>query len=86
MTVEEKQDLARLLRRYQEDLLELNNKNIELQAKYDKTTKGDGYDWIRNGNAILFEMKSGLKSQYEHARLIINKIDVEIGREIKWAM
>lgn len=85
MTVEEKQDLARLLRRYQEDLLELNNKNIELQAKYDKT-KGDGYDWIRNGNAILFETKSGLKAQYEHARLIINKIDVEIGREIKWAM
>lgn len=85
MTVEEKQDLARLLRRYQEDLLELNNKNIELQVKYDKT-KGDGYDWIRNGNAILFEMKSGLKAQYEHARLIINKIDVEIGREIKWAM
>ena len=81
MTVEEKQDLSRLLRRYQEDLLEANNRNIELQAKYDAENDSE----LRR-NAILWEMKSGLKSQYEHARLIINKIDVEIGREMKWAM
>ena len=82
MTLEEKQDLSRLLRRYQEDLLEANNSNIELQAKYDTA---DGGDWATR-HAILWEMKSGLKAQYEHARLIINKIDVEIGREMKWAM
>ena len=80
MTVEEKQDLVRLLRRYQEDMLELNNQNIELQAKYEATKDNC---WA---TSILWEMKSGLKAQYEHARLIINKIDVEIGREIKWAM
>ena len=38
MTLEEKQDLSRLLRRYQEDLLEANNRNIELQAEID--------DWL----------------------------------------
>lgn len=81
MTLEEKQDLSRLLRRYQEDLLEANNRNIELQAKYDAEKDSE----LRK-NAILWEMKSGLKSQYEHARLIINKIDVEIGREMRWAM
>lgn len=80
MTLEEKQDLSRLLRRYQEDLLEANNRNIELQAKYDAAKDNC---WA---TSILLEMKSGLKSQYEHARLIINKIDVEIGREMKWAM
>ena len=80
MTLEEKQDLSRLLRRYQEDLLEENNRNIELQAKYDAAKDNC---WA---TSILLEMKSGLKSQYEHARLIINKIDVEISREMKWAM
>lgn len=80
MTLEEKQDLSRLLRRYQEDLLEANNRNIELQAKYDAAKDNC---WA---TSILWEMKSGLKSQYEHARLIINKIDVEIGREMKWVM
>ena len=35
MTLEEKQDLSRLLRRCQEDLLEANNSNIELRAEID---------------------------------------------------
>ena len=82
MTLEEKQDLSRLLRRYQEDLLEANNRNIELQAKYDAA---ENATWMTKHD-ILNEMKSGLKAQYEHARLIISKIDVEIGREMKWAM
>lgn len=38
MTLEEKQDLSCLLRRYQEDLLEANNSNIELRAEID--------DWL----------------------------------------
>ena len=70
MQLAEKQELVRLLSLYQADLLKDNDTNIREAAKHPKK-KWDG------------TYKIGVKAQYEHARIIIAKLSVEIGKSVK---
>ena len=70
MTLQEKQELVRLLNLYQADLLELNQKNIE-EAKTHKRYELEG------------DFTFGVKAQYNHARLISKKLSVELGKAVK---
>ncbi len=69
MTLLEKQQLVRLLNLYQADLLKLNEENIKESARHAKRYEGTYH--------------LGVKAQYEHARIIANKLSVEIGKEMK---
>ena len=69
MKFKDKQELVQLLNLYQADLLSQADKN-------DKERKKHEYSWECN-------LRHGLKAQYEHARCIVNKLSVEIGKEIK---
>lgn len=68
MTLKEKQDLVRLLNKYQSELMQMNDENIEESER--QTQRGEG------------EYHYGVKAQFEHARLIAAKMSVEIGREL----
>lgn len=70
MTLHEKQELVRLLTIYQEDLIKANDANIEEASKY------PGQKWQGN-------YTTGVKAQYEHARIISAKLSVEIGKGMK---
>ena len=70
MKLAEKQELVRLLSLYQTDLLMDNENNIREAAKHPEK-KWDG------------TYKIGVKAQYEHARIIIAKLSVEIGKSVK---
>ena len=70
MTIPEKQELVRLLNLYQADLLMDNDNNIREAAKYPEKKWEGTY-------------KTGVKAQYEHARVIAAKLSVEIGQSIK---
>lgn len=70
MQLAEKQELVRLLNLYQTDLLMDNDTNIREAAKHPKKKWEGTY-------------KIGVKSQYEHARVIIAKLSVEIGKSVK---
>lgn len=68
--VSRKQKLVRLLNLYQADLLMDNNNNIQEAAKYlEKRWEGT--------------YKTGVKAQYEHARVIAAKLSVKIGKSVK---
>lgn len=54
---------------YQADLLMDNDHNIREAAKHPKKWEGT--------------YKTGLKAQYEHARVIAAKLSVEVGKSIK---
>lgn len=70
MKVKEKQELVRLLHLYMQDIIEANEGNIrEAKNHSDKRWEGN--------------YKSGLKAQYEHARILVTKLSVEVGKEIK---
>lgn len=69
MKLAEKQELVRLLNLYQADLL-TDNDNIREAAKH------SGKKWEGN-------YKTGVKAQYEHARVIAAKLSVEIGKSVK---
>lgn len=69
MTLLEKQQLVRLLNLYQADLLKLNEENIKEAKRHEKRYMGTYH--------------LGVKAQYEHARIIANKLSVEIGKEMK---
>ena len=69
MKVKEKQELVRLLHLYMDDIVVANEKNIIEAKKHEKK-------W--DGNYI-----SGLKAQYEHARILATKLSVDVGKEIK---
>ena len=70
MTLHDKQELVRLLNVYQSELVEMDRKNREYRREHkdDRYYSGTPY--------------SGVKAQYEHARCIIRRIDVEVNREI----
>lgn len=68
MQLAEKQELVRLLNLYQADLLMDNN--IREAAKH------SGKKWEGT-------YKTGVKAQYEHARVIAAKLSVEIGKSVK---
>ena len=70
MKLEEKRELVRLLNLYQAELLKDNNNNIKEAAKPREN------NWER-------PYKTGVKAQYEHARIIATKLSVEIGKSIK---
>lgn len=70
MKLAEKQELVRLLSLYQTDLLMDNDTNIREAAKHPKKKWEGTY-------------KIGVKAQYEHARVIIAKLSVEIGKSVK---
>ena len=71
MQLAEKQELVRLLNLYQADLLmDNNNNNIREAAKH------SGKKWEGT-------YKTGVKAQYEHARVIAAKLSVEIGKSVK---
>lgn len=70
MKLAEKQELVRLLNLYQAELLMDNDNNIREAAKHPEKKWEGAY-------------KTGVKAQYEHARVIATKLAVEIGKEIK---
>ena len=70
MQLSEKQELVRLLSLYQTDLLMDNDTNIREAAKHPEKKWEGTY-------------KIGVKAQYEHARIIIAKLSVVIGKSVK---
>ncbi len=70
MKLSDKQELVRLLNLYQADLLMDNTCNI-LEAAKHKDKKWEG------------KYKTGLKAQYEHARIIATKLSLELGKSVK---
>lgn len=70
MTIPEKQELVRLLNLYQNDLLMDNDNNIREALSH------SGKKWEGT-------YKTGVKAQYEHARVIAAKLSVEIGKSVK---
>ena len=70
MQLAEKQELVRLLSLYQTELLMDNDTNIRESAKHPEKKWEGTY-------------KIGVKAQYEHARIIIAKLSVEIGKSVK---
>lgn len=71
MNIKEKQELVRLLNIYMNDLVAINNSNISKARNL-----GDKKKWET-------EFQLGVKTQYEHARIIASKLSVEIGKEMK---
>lgn len=71
MTFNEKMELVRLLNKYQDDCLKLQIENIKNLEKYDNCSwKVPDYHY-------------GIKSQYNHARIINAKLSNELSKEIK---
>ena len=70
MQLAEKQELVRLLNLYQVELLMDNDNNIQEAAKHRENKCEGAY-------------KTGVKAQYEHARVIAAKLSVEIGKSVK---
>ena len=67
MTLTDKQELARLLALYQQEMIERNEENIAERKKHE--WEGNYYE--------------GAKAKYNHARIIAASLMVEIGRELK---
>lgn len=70
MTLTDKQELARLLTLYQQEMIEHNEENIAERKKH------ENHCW--EGNYY-----TGVKAKYNHARIIAASLMVEIGRELK---
>lgn len=75
MTLKDKQELVRLLGIYCDDLLTENENNIRRVKAAEKAGK---HKW-----EIGVSLKSGVKAQFHHARIIMTKLLAEIGREVK---
>lgn len=71
MQLAEKQELVRLLSLYQNELLMENEENLRKKVRSKEIPK-----------KIVTDYSYGVKAQYEHARIIIKKLSVEIGKEI----
>lgn len=71
MTLKDKMELVRLLNLYQNDLIDANEANIKEAAKYEKCDKWKG------------DYTFGIKAQFEHARVIIRRLSVEIEKGFK---
>jgi ABC-type Na+ transport system ATPase subunit NatA len=72
MQLPEKQELVRLLGLYQSELLMENEENLRKKMRSNESPK-----------KIVTDYSYGVKAQYEHARIIIKKLSVEIGKELK---
>ena len=73
MTNREMQELSILLGKYQNELLE--------QSSGQEKTLKDARE--RGLNPYDIEFKTGIKAQFNHARNIKNRIDVQIESQIK---
>lgn len=71
MTMGEMREFVRLLRKYQDDLLVLDANN-KLMKK--NSEKSNGY--------YCYDPHIGIRSQYEHARLILRKLDKQVNEDI----
>lgn len=71
MTDKDKRQLVVLLRRYQVELLDADESNKEAEKKYAKWTQ-----------EFYNHYKSGIKAQYDHARIIADRLDKEISEGI----
>lgn len=71
MTLKDKMELVRLLNLYQSDLIEANEANIKEAAKYERGNKWKG------------DYTFGIKAQFNHARVIIRRLSVEIENGLK---
>ena len=71
MTLKDKMELVRLLNLYQNDLIEANEANIKEAAKYERGDKWKG------------DYTFGIKAQFNHARVIIRRLSVEIEKGFK---
>ena len=69
MKLKDKQELVRLLNLYQEELIKDNETNIK-ELKSDKRYYEKRF-------------KYGTKAKYEHSRIIISQLSIEIGEELK---
>ena len=73
MQLAEKRELVRLLRLYQEEMLCENDANIN-----------DAMACVAAGKELWqAEYTSGVKAQYEHARLIAKKLEIDIAKNIR---
>ena len=72
MQLSENQEVVRLLGLYQSEL------RMEHDAKLRKKMRSN-----ERPKQIVTDYSYGVKAQYEHARLIIKKLSVEIGKELK---
>lgn len=72
MQLSKKQELVRLLGLYQSELLVENEENIRKKMMSNEIPK-----------KVVTDYSYGVKAQYEHARIIIKKLSVEIGKELK---
>ena len=72
MQLAEKQELVRLLGLYQNELLMENEENLRKKMKSDESPK-----------KVITDYSYGVKAQYEHARIIIKRLSVKIGKEIE---
>lgn len=72
MQLAEKQELVRLLGLYQNELLMENEENLRKKMRSDESPK-----------KVITDYSYGVKAQYEHARIIIKRLSVEIGKEIE---
>ncbi len=68
MNLKDKQELVRLLNLYCADLVAENNRNNDIKNS-DKVWK--------------YGYKFGVKAQYDHARIIAEKMSREVGAELK---
>ena len=73
MTIKDKQELVRLLHLYMDEIVAQNEDNIR---EANKQEKSGGCRW--SGDYV-----SGLKAQYEHARILATKLAVAVGENIK---
>ena len=72
MKLAEKQELVRLLGLYQNELLMENEENLRKKMRSNESPK-----------KVVTDYSYGVKAQYEHARIIIKRLSVEIGKEIE---
>lgn len=72
MQLSEKQELVRLLGLYQSELLMENEENLRKKMRRNESPK-----------KVVTDYSYGVKAQYEHAIIIIKKLSVEIGKELK---
>lgn len=70
MTNAEKKQLVSLLNKYMDELAKEDDSNKRMR---------------KDEKASYWECKSGVKTQYEHARCIVRKLSVEINKEM-WAI
>jgi hypothetical protein len=70
MQLAEKRELVRLLRLYQEDMLDENDTNINNEVAC----------LVAGKHLSDAEFTLGVKAQYDHARLIAKKLEIDIAK------